>query len=348
MSENVTLTRSVLMRTFCSPWCSPAVSTDGIAMSVTLSFIEPSALSTPTRYSVAMRLGQYSTDETEQVWCGTRTADGTVLDLHAAGDAIGVEIPRRLSALLETWNWQERVSLVTEYASETDEHRYAADEVTRHAPVDDPEKVVCVGLNYEDHAEEGDNPIPDEPVLFSKFPTTVRGPDDEITWDPDYTEQVDYESELVVVIGEEARHVDEEDARDYVAGVTVGNDVSARDLQHSDGQWVRGKSLDSFAPTGPELVTLDEVEDVHDLNIWTEIDGERLQDSTTANLSFDIDTLVSFCSQAFTLKPGDLLFTGTPPGVGVYRDPPVLLDDGTTVTVGVEGVGELTNTCRHE
>jgi 2-keto-4-pentenoate hydratase/2-oxohepta-3-ene-1,7-dioic acid hydratase in catechol pathway len=267
--------------------------------------------------------------------------------LPAAGTAIGVEIPRQFSALVETYDWETRVELATAYAVETGSHLYDEDALVRHAPVGNPEKVVCVGLNYEDHAEEGDNPIPDEPVLFSKFPTTVRGPEDEITWDPDYATEVDYEAELVVVIGEQAKDVSEENAREHIAGVTVGNDVSARDLQHSDGQWVRGKSLDSFAPTGPELVTLDELEDVHDLDIWTEIDGERLQDSTTGNLIFDIDTLVSFCSQAFTLRPGDLLFTGTPPGVGVYRDPQILLDDGTSVTVGVEGVGELTNTCRH-
>lgn len=293
-----------------------------------------------------MRIGQFSTGETERQWCGALVDDDTVVNLPASGTAAGIDIPRTLSALLEEWNWQRKVDLALEYATETGTNQYAIDELTRHAPVGDPQKVVCVGLNYEDHAEEGDNPIPDEPVLFSKFPTAVTGPGDEITWDPEYTEQVDYEAELVVVIGREARNVSEDDAEEYIAGITVGNDISARDLQHSDGQWVRGKSLDTFAPTGPELVTLEEIDDPHDLDIWAEIDGERLQDSTTANLIFGIDELVSFCSQAFTLTPGDLIFTGTPPGVGVYRDPPVLLDDGTTVTIGIDGVGELTNTCR--
>ncbi|WP_137290501.1 fumarylacetoacetate hydrolase family protein [Natronorubrum halophilum] len=292
-----------------------------------------------------MRIGQFSAGETEQRWCGALVDDDTVVNLPASGTAAGVDIPRTLSALLEEWNWKEKVSLAIEYAAETGTNRYGLDELTRHAPVDDPQKVVCVGLNYEDHAEEGDNPIPDEPVLFSKFPTAVTGPGDEIAWDPEYTEQVDYEAELVVVIGREARNVSQDDAEEYIAGITVGNDISARDLQHGDGQWVRGKSLDTFAPTGPELVTLEEI-DLGDLDIWAEIDGERLQDSTTANLIFGIDELVSFCSQAFTLTPGDLIFTGTPPGVGVYRDPPVLLDDGTTVTIGIDGVGELTNTCR--
>ncbi|WP_121743385.1 fumarylacetoacetate hydrolase family protein [Natronorubrum halophilum] len=293
-----------------------------------------------------MRIGQFSAGETEQRWCGALVDDDTVVNLPSSGTAAGVDIPRTLSALLEEWNWKEKVSLAIEYATETGTNRYKLDELTRHAPVDDPQKVVCVGLNYEDHAEEGDNPIPDEPVLFSKFPTAVTGPGDEIAWDPEYTEQVDYEAELVVVIGREARNVSQDDAEEYIAGITVGNDISARDLQHGDGQWVRGKSLDTFAPTGPELVTLEEIDDPHDLDIWAEIDGERLQDSTTANLIFGIDELVSFCSRAFTLTPGDLIFTGTPPGVGVYRDPPVLLDDGTTVTIGIDGVGELTNTCR--
>jgi len=150
------------------------------------------------------------------------------------------------------------------------------------------------------------------------------------------------------VIGTEARRVSPEDALDHVAGFTVGNDVSARDIQHGDGQWVRGKSLDSFAPTGPEIVTTDEIADPHDLDIWAEVNGERLQESSTSNLIFGIDELVSVCSQAFTLKPGDLLFTGTPPGVGVYREPPVLLEDGDEVSIGVEGLGELTNYCRFD
>ena len=160
--------------------------------------------------------------------------------------------------------------------------------------------------------------------------------------------EVDYEGELAVVIGRRASYVDRAQALDHVAGFTVGNDVSARDLQHGDGQWVRGKSLDSFAPIGPELVTTDEVGDPHDLDVWAEVNGERLQDSSTSNLIFGVDELVSFCSRAFTLRPGDLLFTGTPPGVGVYRDPPVLLEDGDEVTIGVEGVGELTNACEYD
>ena len=294
-----------------------------------------------------MRLGQFSTGEEERPWAGAVVDDETVIDLPAAGAAAGIEVPRDLSSLLGRWEWERKAAMAVEYATEAGVAREALAGLERHAPVADPQKVVCVGLNYLDHVEEGDHDIPDEPVLFSKFPTSVVGPGDEITWDPSYTEQVDYEAELVAVVGREARDVAPDEAMDHLAGITVGNDVSARDLQHGDGQWVRGKSLDTFGPTGPELVTLDEVDDPHDLDIWAEVDGERMQDSSTGGLIFGLDDLVSFCSRAFTLTPGDLIFTGTPPGVGVYRDPPVLLDDGTEVTVGVEGVGELTNVCRH-
>jgi len=294
-----------------------------------------------------MRLGQYSTDDAADLWTGVRLDDETVVDVPRAGAAAGVDLPRTTTDLLATWEWRSKVDLAVEYATETGTGLRDIDGLDRHAPISDPQKVVCVGLNYRDHAEEGDNPIPDEPVLFAKFPTTVTGPGSEISWDPEYTAQVDYEAELVVAIGDTGRRVDADEARDHVAGYLVGNDVSARDLQHGDGQWVRGKSLDTFAPIGPELVTRDEVPDPHDLDIWTEVNGERLQDSSTSNLVFGIDELVAFCSRAFTLRPGDLLFTGTPPGVGVYRDPPVLLGDGDRVTVGVEGVGELTNTCAY-
>ncbi len=292
-----------------------------------------------------MRIGQYESANTNRPWCGVSTTDETVINLSKAGAEAGLEIPRETTDLLADWQWRRKAELALEYAEETGTGTYDADEVTRLEPVSDPNKVVCVGLNYRDHAEEGDNPIPDEPVLFSKFPTSVTGPESTISWDPDLTEKVDYEAELVVVIGSEARRVDEDEALEHVAGYLVGNDVSARDLQHGDGQWVRGKSLDTFAPIGPELVTTDELEDPHDLEIWAEVNGERLQESTTDNLIFGIDELVSFCSQAFTLEPGDLIFTGTPPGVGVYREPPVLLEDGDEVTIGVEGVGELTNSC---
>jgi 2-keto-4-pentenoate hydratase/2-oxohepta-3-ene-1,7-dioic acid hydratase in catechol pathway len=291
-----------------------------------------------------MRIGRYTERGSEESWCGVRIGE-SVVSLPEAGAAAGLAVPDDTAELFGGWEWRRKAEMAVEYAEETGTGHHALDDLERLAPVSNPEKVVCVGLNYRDHAEEGGNPIPDSPVLFSKFPTTVTGPESTISWDPDLTEKVDYEAELVAVIGREARRVSEEEALDYVAGFTIGNDVSARDLQHGDGQWVRGKSLDTFAPIGPEVVTADEVGDPEDLDIWAEVNGERLQESTTANLIFGIAELVSFCSQAFTLKPGDLIFTGTPPGVGVYREPPVLLGEGDTVTVGVEGLGELSNDC---
>ena len=291
-----------------------------------------------------MRIGGYTERGSEESWCGVRIGE-TVVRLPEAGAAAGLTIPDDTAELFGGWGWRRKVEMAVEYAEGTGAGTHSLDDLERLAPVSNPEKVVCVGLNYRDHAEEGGHLIPDSPVLFSKFPTAVTGPGSTIEWDPEFTEKVDYEAELVAVIGREARRVSEEEALDYVAGFTIGNDVSARDLQHGDGQWVRGKSLDTFAPIGPEIVTGDEVGDPEDLGIWTEVNGERLQESTTANLIFGIAELVSFCSRAFTLTPGDLLFTGTPPGVGVYREPPVLLGEGDTVTVGVEGLGELSNDC---
>lgn len=293
-----------------------------------------------------MRLGQFESESSTGPWAGVLT-EGDVVRLAEAADAAGVRLPEDLHGILDEWGWREKVDLALTHALETGIGLYDRAELTQREPITDPQKVICVGLNYADHADEGGFDAPDEPVLFSKFPQSIVGPDEPVEWDPELTEAVDYEAELVAVIGERARNVTEEDALDYVAGYTVGNDVSARDLQMADEQWVRGKSLDTFAPLGPDLVTPEEIDDLGELDVWAEVNGERLQDSNTRHLIFHIAELVSFCSRAFTLEPGDLIYTGTPDGVGYFREPQVLLDDGDTVTIGVEGVGELTNTCRH-
>ena len=214
------------------------------------------------------------------------------------------------------------------------------------APVPDPSKVVAIGLNYRDHAREQGTPIPDEPIIFAKFPTSVIGPGDTITWDPALTQQVDYEAELAVVIGETARNVKEEDAYSVVAGYTCGNDVSARDLQFGDRQWVRGKSLDTFCPLGPVLVTPDEVPDPQSLAIRAVLNGEVMQDSRTSEMIFGVRELIAFASRAFTLLPGDVILTGTPHGVGVFRQPPVFLKDGDRIEIEIENIGRLENVCR--
>ncbi len=221
------------------------------------------------------------------------------------------------------------------------------EEVTLLAPVPRPGKLLCIGLNYRDHAEETGMKVPDHPILFAKFSTAVVGPGDPILL-PAISDEVDYEAELAVVIGRTAKNVTEEDALQYVAGYTVMNDVSARDIQFLDGQWMRGKTLDSFAPMGPALVTRDEVPDPHRLRISLRLNGETMQSSSTSNLVFGVPQLVSFLSRGLTLEPGDVIATGTPPGVGMSRKPPVYLKPGDVVVAEVEGVGVLENPVAQE
>jgi 2-keto-4-pentenoate hydratase/2-oxohepta-3-ene-1,7-dioic acid hydratase in catechol pathway len=216
------------------------------------------------------------------------------------------------------------------------------------APVGRPGKVVAIGRNYREHADEEGVDAPTAPLVFAKWPSSIVGPDAEIRWDPELTAQVDYEAELAVVIGRTARGVSVEDALDHVLGYTCLDDVSARDLQFGDGQWTRGKSLDTFCPMGPALVTADEVPDPQALAIECRVNGTVLQRSTTAAMYFGVAQIISHCSMAFTLEPGDVIATGTPGGVGIFRDPPILLGDGDVVEVEIERIGTLRNTCRHE
>jgi len=209
-------------------------------------------------------------------------------------------------------------------------------------PIARPGKIVCVGLNYRDHAEEQGVELPTAPLLFAKFTTSLIGPGEPIVIPPTVT-KCDYEAELGVVIGATVRDVSRENAFEAVAGYICANDVSARDLQFADGQWTRGKSPDTFCPVGPRLVPAAEVADPHNLRIRALVDGEVLQDSTTANLIFGVDEIISYISRTSTLEPGDLILTGTPAGVGVFRKPQRLLQPGDTVTIEIEGLGELTN-----
>jgi 2-keto-4-pentenoate hydratase/2-oxohepta-3-ene-1,7-dioic acid hydratase in catechol pathway len=205
-----------------------------------------------------------------------------------------------------------------------------------------PGKIVCVGLNYRDHAAEGGQDLPKAPLLFAKWPNTLIGDGDPVVLPPEST-QVDYEAELGVVIGAKAKRVSERDALDHVAGYICVNDVSARDLQFADGQWTRGKSPDTFCPVGPRLVPREEIADPQTLAIRCLVNGEALQDSSTAQMIFSVAEIIAYTSQIITLEPGDLIATGTPAGVGVFRDPKVLLQDGDEVAVEIEGLGTLTN-----
>ena len=216
------------------------------------------------------------------------------------------------------------------------------------APLPRPGKIAAVGLNYHEHAAEqgGSVKAPEKPMLFAKFPTSVIGDGDVIEWDPGLTESVDLEAELGVVIGRTARRVSPEDALDHVLGYTCINDVSARDLQFADKQYVRAKSLDTFCPMGPAIVTVDELGDASGLSVRSYRNDELIQDGNTADLIHDVQALVAFCSEAFTLEPGDVIASGTPSGVLYFREPRVMLGDGDVVRVEIEGIGTLTNTCR--
>jgi 2-keto-4-pentenoate hydratase/2-oxohepta-3-ene-1,7-dioic acid hydratase in catechol pathway len=216
------------------------------------------------------------------------------------------------------------------------------------APIPRPGKIVAIGRNYREHAaEEGVEPPP-APLIFAKWPSSVVGHGAEVRWDPALTKQVDYEAELAVVIGRTTRRVGVDEALDHVLGYTCLNDVSARDIQFGDGQWVRGKSLDTFCPMGPALVTADEIGDPQDLAISCLVGDERVQEARTSAMYFGVAEIISYCSMSFTLEPGDVIATGTPGGVGVFRNPPRFLGDGDRLTVEIERIGRLENVCRFE
>ena len=210
------------------------------------------------------------------------------------------------------------------------------------APVPRPSKIICIGLNYLDHVLESGAEIPKAPLIFSKFDTCVAAPEQPILL-PGNSQQVDFEAELAVVIGRRAKNIKVEEAMNYVFGYTNFNDVSARDMQFADGQWQRGKSCDTFAPFGEFVATKDEIPDPHNLRIQFRLNGETMQDSNTGQLIFKIPELVEYLSRSITLEPGDIIATGTPPGVGFARKPPVFLKDGDVCEVEIEGLGILIN-----
>lgn len=223
------------------------------------------------------------------------------------------------------------------------------DVVKLMSPITDPSKIIAIGLNYMDHIRESGTGMPNLATMFCKYPSSIIGPGEDISWLKGLTDKVDYEAELAVVIGKTARNVLQADAFDYIAGYTNCNDVSARDLQFMPGdQWLRGKCLDTFCPLGPYLVTRDEIADPHNLSISCRVNGEPMQDSNTSEMIYKIPYLIEYLSKAFTLYPGDIIATGTPHGVGAFRNPPIWLKHGDVVTVEIEGLGQLTNTCAEE
>jgi 2-keto-4-pentenoate hydratase/2-oxohepta-3-ene-1,7-dioic acid hydratase in catechol pathway len=211
-------------------------------------------------------------------------------------------------------------------------------------PIPDPQKIICVGQNYRDHCAEQNVPVPNRPIIFTKFATSLTGPRDNIVL-PRISSQIDFEIELAFVIGKPGKHISRERALEHVAGYMVFNDVTARDIQRSDKQWVRGKSCDTFAPCGPALVTRDEIPDPHNLKLELSVNNVVMQSSNTNQMIFSIADLVAFLSQTITLTPGDIISTGTPPGVGFFRIPPVFLKPGDKVVATIERLGSLENAC---
>lgn len=208
-----------------------------------------------------------------------------------------------------------------------------------------PGKFICIGLNYSDHAAESGMPVPETPILFMKATSALSGPNDPVII-PRGSTKTDWEVELGVIIGRHAKYVDEADAMDYVAGFCVINDVSERAFQlEGTGQWVKGKSCDSFGPTGPWLVTPDDMPDPHNLSMWLEVNGHRYQDGSTRTMIFGVSHLVSYISRHMSMQPGDIISTGTPPGVGLGQKPPVYLKAGDRVSLAIEGLGEQHQLC---
>jgi 5-carboxymethyl-2-hydroxymuconate isomerase len=261
--------------------------------------------------------------------------DGRVVPLAGRLDGIAT-LDALVAAGPDAWAAAEAA------ATEGGDGRALAD-TALDAPLAAPSKIVCVGLNYHDHCVETGTPVPERPLLFAKFPSALTGPEQPVTWPAGLTTQVDWEAELAVVVGRRLRAAGPDEALGAVFGYTAANDVSARDLQFGDGQWTRGKSIDTFCPVGPVVVTAGEYGDPQAKALATRVNGESVQDSGTDRMIHDVRTILSFASQAMTLEPGDLVLTGTPAGCGAFRSPPVFLQPGDVVEVEVEGIGVLRN-----
>lgn len=285
-----------------------------------------------------MRLGHMSGPDGPELFVeadGTRRPVGGLLDGS----------PPTLDALIrDPRDWRTAIAAALESAP--GHSRGGAGEVELLAPLLAPGSIVAIGLNYLDHCREFGTEPPGSPMVFAKLPSSVCGPSRTIEWSTAVTDAVDWEAELGVVMGGVAKDVPVESALDFVFGYTVVNDVTARDIQAAEAQWVRAKSLDTFCPLGPVVVTADELQDPQRLAIRSRVNGETMQDSSTAEMIFGVAELVSRLSRSFMLRPGDVIATGTPLGVGAFREPPRFLADGDVVEVEVEGIGTLENTCR--
>jgi len=271
---------------------------------------------------------------------GAFVSDTTIVDLTSLVSENGLSANDVLRCFDLQQDFYDRAKEVVEIS--TSGTTIDRSEIKIMAPVPRPGKIICIGLNYRDHAAESGMEIPKSPVVFSKFSSCAIGPNEPIVI-PDGSTQSDYEAELAVIIGRYARNVTRENAMDYVFGYTNFNDVSARDFQFADGQWQRGKSCETFAPMGEFIATAEDIKDPQDLSIKLRLNGETMQDSNTCQMIFGVAELIEFLSRYITLEPGDVIATGTPPGVGFARKPPVYLTSGDTVEVEIEGLGVLSN-----
>lgn len=240
----------------------------------------------------------------------------------------------------------ERAVRILVNSEQSSAHVFPINEMRLGPPIPDPDKIICLGLNYRSHAEEAGFSIPQVPILFAKYRNALTGPTSPIVL-PSLSTEIDYEAELAVVIGKTGKNIPAEQALEYVAGYMAFNDVSARDLQFRSGQWLSGKALDTFAPCGPALV-IREIKDPQKLDIATRLNGQTLQQSNTCNMIFSVSETIAYISQLMTLEPGDIIATGTPEGVGFKRNPPIFLHDGDVVEVEVEGIGILRNPVVHQ
>jgi 2-keto-4-pentenoate hydratase/2-oxohepta-3-ene-1,7-dioic acid hydratase in catechol pathway len=272
----------------------------------------------------------------------------SIIDVSALLAYSGIAAPTPLSTRAFLGLGFEAINCVKDALKSETGPRVALAEVTLKAPIKDCEKIICIGMNYVDHCTEQNIPVPTEPILFNKFPSTLADPGEDIIKVTDQTNELDFEVELAIVIGKEGKEIKQSEAMDYVFGYTAAHDVSARDwqLKRNGGQWLLGKTFDSYSPIGPAIVSSDELGDAHKLGVRTFVNGKTVQDSNTDQMIFRTEFLVEWCSRYVTLKPGDMIFTGTPPGVGCFRKPQLFLKHGDVVTVEIDGIGAITNKVR--
>jgi len=291
-----------------------------------------------------VRLVQYSKKGSKTVTVGAEIPElKAVVDLNAA-----LNLPHLTTrGLLELGeDGLSKVRKIVAEAQKSKKNLIPLSTVNLKAPITDPEKILCVGMNYVDHCTEQNYPIPKEPIIFSKFNNSISAPGDDIIWEN--TQELDWEVEFVIVIGKRGRHIAKKDAESYIAGYTVAHDVSARDwqLKKNGGQWLLGKTMDGYCPLGPAIVTKDDVKDPYNLGIRCVLNGKTVQDSNTKQIIFKGAELIEWISRFVTIQPGDIILTGTGPGVGVFRKPPLFMKDGDVVTCEVDGIGAITNTVR--